>query len=203
MTIVLLTALISVILALLLYKQIHEYKVILYLFFGLLGLVVHESGNIITLGYVPFGLFLVVMFTGVLNKGLIRKRLARVRAEYAIIGFILLLPHAIGYIEIYLDEIFPTLASVSQIIGVIAFLIMIPLTVTSFQSIRKKFTYKQWKSLHQAAYFAYLGVFIHLLLLNNERFFYYLAITIVYIVLKIPDIYKQLKKRAQQKEKRQ
>ena len=201
MTVILLTAIISVILALLFYKQIHEYKIILYVFFGLLALVVHESGNIITLGFVPFGIFLVVMFAGTLNKGVYRKRLFMVRAEYAIIGFILLLPHAIGYIEIYLDEVFPQLLSLSQVMGILSFVIMIPLAITSFQIIRKKFTYKQWKKLHTAAYYAYLAVFIHLLVLNNERFLYYLAITIVYVLLKAPDIYKIFQKKYQTKRK--
>jgi sulfoxide reductase heme-binding subunit YedZ len=195
MTIVLLTALISVILAFFFYKQIHKYKYILYGFFGLLALVVSESGNIITLGFVPFGIFLVVMYTGVLDKGIVRKRLALVRAEYAIIGSILLLPHAIGYLEIYLDEVFPKLAGWSQLFGVLAFLTMIPLFVTSFQFIRKKFSYKEWKSLHKVAYVSYLFIFAHLLILNNDRFFYYLAITVVYIALKVPTVYKWIEKR--------
>ena len=45
------------------------------------------------------------------------------------------------YLEIYLDEVFPKLAGWSQLFGVLAFLTMIPLFVTSFQFIRKKFIF--------------------------------------------------------------
>jgi len=34
-----------------------------------------------------------------------------------------------------------------------------------------------------------------LLILNNDRFFYYLAITVVYIALKVPTVYKWIEKR--------
>lgn len=194
MLIILSTALISVFLAFLFYKEIHKYKIIIYIVTGVLALLVHESGNVITLGFVPFGIFLVVMFAGTLDKGIYRKRLFQVRAEYAIIGFILLLPHAFGYIEIYLEELFPKLLTFSQLAGLLSFIIMIPLTITSFQIIRKKFTYKQWKTLHKGAYYVYLFIFIHLLVLNNDRFYYYLAITITYICLKVPDFYKTYSK---------
>lgn len=190
MTIILLTAIISTILSFFLYRQIHEYKIILYIFFGLLAFIVHESGNIITLGFVPYGLFLVVMFTGALDKGITRKRLSMVRAEYAIIGTILLLPHAIGYIEIYLDEMFPKVPPLYFFIGLLAFVMIIPLFVTSFQNVRRKLKYKQWKRLHQAAYLSYLLIFIHLLLLNNERFIYYLAIVVIYVLIKVPSFYR-------------
>jgi DMSO/TMAO reductase YedYZ heme-binding membrane subunit len=196
MSIALTTAIISVFLAYFLYKPIHKYNYFIYGFFALIALAFHEDGNAITLGFIPFGLFLVVIFTGALSKGVIRKRLAMVRAEYAIIATILLLPHAFGYIEIYLDEIFPELASVSQILGVIAFVIIIPLFVTSFQFVRKKMNYKSWKLLHRAAYIVYGLIWFHLLLLQNERFYLYLAVGILYILTRVYDIITTQKKRA-------
>jgi len=197
MTISLVTAIISVILAYFFYKQIHKYNYFIFGIFAIVALAFHDSGNGITLGFIPFGLFLVVIFTGTLNKGVIRKRLAMVRAEYAIIATILLLPHALGYIEIYLDEVFPELATLSQIIGVIAFVLIVPLFVTSFQFIRKKMSYKTWKTLHKAGYVIYGLIWVHLLLLQNERFYLYLVIGVLYIATRVIDfITIQNKKRA-------
>lgn len=195
MLIIILTATISVFLAYFFYKQIHKYNVFLYGFAVLMAFAFHESGNIITMGYVPFGMFLVVMFTGVLSKGVIRKRLAMVRAEYAIIGTILLSAHAIGYIDAYFKYVFPRFQSVSMLIGVITFMIIIPLFITSFQKVRKKMKYKTWKSLHRASYIVYVFIFLHLLFMQNDRFYSYLTIAITYIIFKSYDLYKQYRKK--------
>lgn len=194
MLIVLFTSLISVLLAFIFYKTIHKYNYFIYGFFAILAIGVHENGNAITLGYVPFGLFLVVMFTGVLDKGKIRKRLAMVRAEYAIIATILLLPHALGYLIWYLEIAFPQMLTISQISGILAVIVIVPLFITSFQIIRKKMTYKVWKRLHKASYVMYGLSFLHLLLLNNERLYYYIVIAGVYSFFKFLDIMSQRKK---------
>jgi DMSO/TMAO reductase YedYZ heme-binding membrane subunit len=200
MTIILITSTVFVILALLFYKQIHQFKAILYVVAAFIALASHEEANIVSLGYVTFGIFLVVMFSGALSKGLIRKRLFMVRAEYAVIGTILLLPHGLGYIGYYLDEVPLSSATLTFYIGIVALLVAIPLFITSFQYIRKKMNYKSWKRLHLAAYLFYLVVFIHLLLMNNDRFFMYLAIGVFYIILKSKDWYTMIKKARMKKQ---
>ena len=197
MTVILVTALISVILAFLFYKQIHTYKFILYVIAAVIGIAVHDDSNIITLGYIPLAMFLVVMYSGILNKGKLRKRLFMVRAEYAILATILLLPHGLGYLLYFLDEIDFKNWGLSFFVGFITLLFIIPLFITSFQSIRKKMNYKQWKSLHRLAYIIYTLIFIHLLLLQNERFFIYLSIYILYFIFKMPDLIKDYKKKKQ------
>ena len=193
MTIVLLTVFIFVTAGLLFSKQIRKLHYGLYVFAGIIALVIDEA-NIISLGYVPFGIFLVVMFTGALDKGIISKKFNTVRAEYAIIGFIMLLPHALGYLLYFLDEFSLFDIPLSFYPGVIATLVFIPLTITSFRFIRKLMKYQDWKKVHRYAYLGYSTIFLHLLLIDNERFYMYLGIYITYVILRIPDMIKYYKK---------
>ena len=195
MTVILITALTSVILAFVFYKQIHQYKFVLYVIAAVIGIAIHDDANIITLGYVPLAMFLVVMYSGVLNKGKLRKRLFMVRAEYAILATILLLPHGLGYLLYFLDEIDFKNWGISFFVGFVTLLFIVPLFITSFQSIRKKMKYKQWKSLHRTAYIVYTLIFAHLLLLQNERFYIYLSIYGLYVLFKIPDLVKDYNKK--------
>ena len=48
------------------------------------------------------------------------------------------------------------------IVGIIAFLVMIPLFITSFKKIRIKMKYPEWKKLQRFAYLFYLLVYIKL-----------------------------------------
>ncbi|MBN2605394.1 MAG: ferric reductase-like transmembrane domain-containing protein [Bacilli bacterium] len=175
-------------------KLIHKYHYILY---GIAAFIALLSGfdysNIITLGYLPLSFIIVVMYTGVLDKGKIRKHLSMVRAENAIIGIILLAPHGIGYIEYYL-EYASLLDSPVPLIGIASFSISVPLFITSFPIIRKKFKYKEWKQIHLLAYLFYVLVFIHLLLINNSRIVIYIIIFGVYIILKGIELVKRYQK---------
>jgi DMSO/TMAO reductase YedYZ heme-binding membrane subunit len=156
-------------------KQIHQYKWYLY---ALAVLVVifttKESPNIVNLGYVPIAFFVVVLFSGLLDKGPIRKKLFTVRAELAILGSILLFPHAFGYFEYFLGAGTILSASLSFYLGLVAFLLCIPLFITSFQKVRRKMNYKTWKKLHRLAYVFFFIVGVHLILLQNERMFTYI-----------------------------
>lgn len=184
MTIILLTAFITVILSYFFYKPIYKYNIFLYLITVLIAVVFHEDANLITLGYIPFGIFLVVMYSGVLDKGNLRKRLFMVRAELAVIGSILIAPHAFGYLEYFLEDIGLSNANFSFFIGFISVLIMAPLTVTSIQYIRRKMNYKEWKKLHLLAYLFYLLVGLHLIFIDNSRQDLYIIIFSIYFILK-------------------
>ncbi|MBU1020357.1 MAG: ferric reductase-like transmembrane domain-containing protein [Firmicutes bacterium] len=175
-------------------KFIHKYNYVIYAVAAVIAIISGlDYSNIVTLGYLPLSFMVVVMYTGVLDKGKIRKHLAMVRAENAIIGIILLSPHAIGYIEYYL-EYASLINSPVPLIGIASAIIAVPLFITSFPIIRKKFSYKEWKQIHLLAYLFYVLVFIHLLVINNSRTSIYLIIFGVYITLKSIELYKRYKK---------
>jgi len=111
--------------------------------------------TLIESGHISLALFLLVMFAGVFGKkSLFYKRILLVRGDLAIIGFILLIPHAIKRLPLALYGY--------NFTGMIAGIIMLPLIVTSFMSIRKKMRPKNWKNLHKLAYLAYFMIYIHI-----------------------------------------
>ena len=65
---------------------------------------------------------------------------------------------------------------------------MLPLFITSFMIVRKKFTFTTWKKLQRFAYLAYIMIFIHLILMAE------LPNLAVYIVLFVPYIILKLRK---------
>jgi len=166
------------------YKPIHKYKYFLYVAAFIIALILHEDGNYITYGFAGLSFFIVVMFSGVLDKSILRKRLFMVRAELAILGTIFLFPHALGYIEIVLDEIGLLQAPLNFYIGFLAGVVILPLFITSFMFVRKKMNYKEWKQLHKLAYLTYILIGLHLIFINNDRQFLYIVIFGSYVVLK-------------------
>lgn len=186
MTIILLTSLSAFLISIFGYRFIRKYRYYIFAITAMLVLVFGtEEANIVSFGYVPLGLFLVVMFSGVLNKGLIRKRLFMVRAELAIIASIFLIPHVLAFLEYYLDDIGFFNANISFYFGVLALVVMIPLSVTSFRFIRKYFSYQQWKLLHRLSYLFYGLIAGHLILIQNDRMILYIVMFSVYTLLKI------------------
>lgn len=146
-------------------------------------------------GHATFAFFVLVMFAGAFkNKSKPKKVLFSVRRELAILGFLFLIPHTVLLVWLALSNFNPT--------GTLAFLIMIPLFVTSFRSVKKKMHPKAWFKLHKLAYWAYALIFLHLasitiifnllgyestleLILGFIRFLLYTAIFIVYTVMKV------------------
>jgi DMSO/TMAO reductase YedYZ heme-binding membrane subunit len=167
------------------YKFIRKYEfyhygvtAIIALAFGLV-----EGHNFFNEGFLGVTFFIIVMFTGVLTKSILKQRLNQVRAQYAIIGFIFISGHAIPYLSYLLDEGL-VFAHSTIIIGIICYVIFVPLFITSFMIIRKRMTFRQWKSVHQFAYASYILIFVHLLLINNSRQLFYIVLLSIYVVLK-------------------
>jgi len=175
-------------------KLIHKYNYFIYALAGVIALIFSgEDPNIINLGYIPLSFMIVVMYTGIFQKGFIKKRLMTVRAENAIIGIILLIPHSLGFLEYFLDY-GGFFDNIVPLLGVSAFILAIPLFITSFQFIRKKFKYTEWKYIHKLAYPFYMLLFLHLAIINNDRLPTYLMIFGLYFILKYYDSYKVKKK---------
>lgn len=196
MTIILITSVSTTLLSLFLYKQIRKYRLFIFPIVAIVSLIATDDSNIISLGYVPVGIFLVVMFAGALDKGKMRKRLFMVRAELAIIASILVLPHGLSFLEYYLDDIGLLQADLSFFLGILAVLVMIPLLLTSFRTIRKRLSYKNWKKLHSISYLFYGFVGFHLILIQNDRMWLYIILFGSYFALKISTV---LQNRFQQK----
>jgi len=155
---------------------------------------------LITSGHLSLAIFLLVMFTGVLKKNSkAKKSLSLVRGELAVIGFIFLLPHAFARLALALSGY--------NMSGLFAFIIFIPLVITSFMFVRKRMNPKHWKNLHKLAYVAYFLIYMHLAfnvsmnpnnrfinfdpyaLLYHFIFICYITLRIVYVI--IPNMKKK------------
>ncbi len=178
------TVIIITLLALFFYKHIHKYKYILYVISFVTAIALHEEGNYVTYGFTGLAFFIVVMYSGILEKGNLRKRLFMVRAEYAIIGTIFLFPHMLGYIELVLEEVGLFSAPINYYLGVSSGILILPLFITSFTFIRKKVVYRKWKNIHTIAYPLYGLIAFHLILINNQRQLMYILIFGSYAGLK-------------------
>lgn len=154
-------------------------------------------------GNVSIAFFLLVMFAGALNpKWKLTKKLLSIRAESAILGCILLLPHGIMYLVRFVNKILvhkpiTTLYIVYLIVGLIAFIIMIPLFITSFKNIRSKMSYADWKKVQRWAYPFYFLAYVHIVLalLNDDeieiiKLSIYTVLFLGYFLLKIIKNYK-------------
>jgi DMSO/TMAO reductase YedYZ heme-binding membrane subunit len=144
-------------------------------------------------GFLGLSFYYLVMVTGALKKGSkLQKNLMGLRREFSILGFITILPHATKYLLEWLngDIKFP-------IFGVIGFVLMIPLFITSFQSIRKHMTQKSWKRLQSVAYVIYILLFIHLIINYTEKInlILYLVLFVSYFIMKITFEIKKLKEK--------
>lgn len=128
--------------------------------------------SIFSRGAISTSLFTIVMYTGVLDKkASLTKVLMPIRAELSIIACILTLGHNILY-GIHFFPLFftnpssmPTLKLVATILTLILICIMIPLMVTSFPSVRKKMTFKNWKKLQRLSYLFYGLIYVHIMCL--------------------------------------
>ncbi len=130
----------------------------------------------------------IVMFTGALKKkSKLSKKFMTIRKEYSILGFIFLLPH----IVIYVIDLVGDLTYIESWLGLIAFIIMIPLFVTSFSKFRKKYKFAEWKKLHRWSYLAYTLILVHVVLVAELRdAIAYIVIFTPYLVMKLIKEYK-------------
>jgi uncharacterized protein with FMN-binding domain len=122
------------------------------------------------------------MFVGAFKRdSKISKRLRSIRKEYSIIGFILLIPHFIIYLNNFINGDYPW-----EWYGIFAMIIMIPLFTTSFNIFKKKINMKNWKKLQRLSYIVYALIFIHLMIVGSgENVIVYGTLFSLYTYLKI------------------
>ncbi len=189
-------------------KHLHKHEHFFYLIFGLLGVsltmfavffqldIIPRPDNllypILFQGHLALAFYLLVMFAGAFkHKSKAKITLLRVRRELAVIGFFMVMPHATLLIIDALSALNPT--------GTIAVFLMVPLVITSFPIIRRKFSRDGWLGFHKWAYITYGLIFVHLVTItviaqtppNNAyeelwwlRLLIYTSIFVVYLVLK-------------------
>lgn len=146
-----------------------HFKMLHALVIGLNGLIVFSgSSHLSTLvGHIGMALLLVVMYQGVFIKGSkLHVQLIKTRKEFAILGVEFLVTH---FMLILMRKMF-------EVVGLISLLIMLPLFLTSFITIRKKMKLDTWRKLHHLAYAVYLLMFIHAFLVSD------LASQVAYII---------------------
>ncbi|WP_029699370.1 ferric reductase-like transmembrane domain-containing protein [Clostridium sp. Ade.TY] len=148
-------------------------------------------------GNVAIAFFVLVMFAGALNKKYgVTKKLLSIRAELAILGSILIMPHCIMYLVRFINKLMAgkpitILYVIYLIIGLIAFFIMIPLFITSFKKIRSKMEFKKWKKVQRFAYPFYFLIYVHIMiaLFNHKldwiKIITYTVLFVGYFILKV------------------
>lgn len=184
------------------FKFIRKYDLFHYGFAAVISIAfgVMEGHNFFNGGFAGVSFFLIVMFAGVLPKSKLKRSLHQIRAQYAIIGFILISGHALPYLLYLLDEglIFVHLTIT---MGIICYIIFVPLFATSFMIIRRRMNFTTWKAIHRFAYPSYGLIFLHLFLINNSRQQFYLVLFASYTVLELINVFDKYytKKKLQQK----
>jgi DMSO/TMAO reductase YedYZ heme-binding membrane subunit/uncharacterized protein with FMN-binding domain len=121
-------------------------------------------------------LFVIVMVTGALPNGSKAiKRLMPIRGQLSIIACILTLGHNIAYGKTYFVLLFtnasnmPMYQVLAACCSIAMLIIMLPLFITSFITVRRKMKAKKWKQLQRLAYLFYGLLYCHVMLLNYSR----------------------------------
>ena len=138
--------------------------------------------QIIQTGLLGLSFYIVVMYTGALKKGSnIKKKLRNVRKEFAILGTIFIIPHALLSINYALFDAVPI-----EWAGLLAVLLIVPLSLSSFNLFKQTIKTSQWIKLHQLAYIVYALLFIHLIIVSfDSTVLYYISIFSGYLFLKL------------------
>lgn len=129
---------------------------------------------IFTKGILAAALWIIVAWTGALPNGSKPiKHIMPVRGELSIFAAIITLSHAVTYGISYLQRLSSGSTTsdfmLSFIICLVLMIIMIPLTIMSFKTIRKKMNGKTWKNIQRFAYLFYALIYIHILVIYMQK----------------------------------
>lgn len=146
----------------------------------------------LTKGGLAFAFFTVIMFIGILSKKTnFAKVMYGVREELSIMGSVLLIPHSIKFLPFFykIDFFRNEYSIIFYTVGMLAFLIIIPLFITSFKNIRKKMQVRSWKKLHKLSYLVYITMYLHFIVVSlyrdTQNYIVYSLILAIYIILKL------------------
>ena len=120
-------------------------------------------------GVLAGSLFIWVMLAPVLPKSFSgRKTIYLLRGEMAICASLITLAHNLAFGGKYFGALFLGQGHISlmelhaAIVSCLMILLLIPLTITSFQTVRRKMQAKSWKKLQNWSYLLYLLLYLHI-----------------------------------------
>ena len=120
-------------------------------------------------GILAGSLFILVMIAPVLPKRFSgRKTIYLLRGEMAICASLITLAHNLAFGGKYFGALFFGQGHISlmelhaAIVSCLMILLLIPLTITSFQTVRRKMQAKTWKKLQNWSYLFYLLLYLHI-----------------------------------------
>ena len=120
-------------------------------------------------GVLAGSLFIWVMLAPVLPKSFSgRKTIYLLRGEMAICASLITLAHNLAFGGKYFGALFLGQGHISlmelhaAIVSCLMILLLIPLTITSFQAVRRKMQAKTWKRLQNWSYLFYLLLYLHI-----------------------------------------
>ena len=120
-------------------------------------------------GILAGSLFILVMLAPVLPKSFSgRKTIYLLRGEIAICASLITLAHNLAFGGKYFGALFLGHGHISlmelhaAIVSCLMILLLIPLTITSFQAVRRKMQAKTWKRLQNWSYLFYLLLYLHI-----------------------------------------
>ena len=120
-------------------------------------------------GVLAGSLFIWVMIAPVLPKSFSgRKTIYLLRGEMAICASLITLAHNLAFGGKYFGALFLGQGHISlmelhaAIVSCLMILLLIPLTITSFQTVRRKMQGKSWKKLQNWSYLFYLLLYLHI-----------------------------------------
>jgi DMSO/TMAO reductase YedYZ heme-binding membrane subunit len=166
------------------HKNIFKHASIYYVFaflVGILSLVFNDKPffDLVTSGVIGYGFFLVVMMMGALpNKWTLSRNIKKNRGVLSILGFISITPHVVLHLfhPAYGLDLF----------GIASYVIMVPLTMISFKTIKREINPKDWLTIQKAAYVIYGLLFAHLLFVSTwENKIVYAVLLTLYVNNKI------------------
>ena len=175
---------------------------------GLPFIIEYLVNNILARGTLAGALFILVMVASVCPAAKLRGLLLRTRGEMAIIAALFTLIHNIVYGQYYFVKLFTNISELNTqrilaaIFSLVMILLLIPLTITSFMTVRRKMNPKKWKSLQKLSYVFYGLLFVHIAMIFSvsilngylETLFdltVYAVIYIVYLVFRAKKYEKQ------------
>lgn len=146
--------------------------------------------------------FMIVMFLGTITKhNDFSKKLMAIRGEMSIMASLLVFSHNIIFGLRYFPILFTNPSSMPQrqliasIITIFLLLMLIPLFVTSFKTVRRKMKAKSWKNLQKMAYPFFIGIYIHVMVLYSANWKENMVGVVIYTLIYLAYIILRLRKR--------
>lgn len=126
-------------------------------------------------GSLGMAFFIIVMYIGVLSRSSkLRNMFNPIRGELSIIAWFLVMGHVVFYLQTQLRivqigmerylERQPFMFFGAVVCGLLLFVLLAVLGITSFNAIRKAMKTKTWKKIQAWAYVFYAGLYAHLVL---------------------------------------